>query len=549
MMQVSSKYKEFKKLSPQYEQWKNERDLQNAKRLEYLKQNPKEAQNAEQDNDRADALLRAIDVMDEYSQSYAEDMEISTEMLVSQATNISSVIGMALGGLFGMSKLGKNLAQKLPKNLVEMAPAVFSGIGAVVLTIAAMIPLQSWATGQQVKASRKGRFEAMKNELSNPVQFAILADEQKKQLGEIAETIPDSEVKKGIKETVAKSSPFKRLKDLIFDGKKAELERAEFSKQFEADPNNFELPLSEEDAAKAKGDKQLLTKLSERIDLASQDYTENIEFATNVIQTTAFAGGGLMGFVTSKLIELLKVRNENVKAFVPMAAGFLLPLLSSIFATKIQKQAARVARFKTMQELKQNPQEFIYVDDEKAAHINAKITPKPKKNFVKFLVDTFKENLEYNKHLKTSGLKERKFTKALSSLQLNESQLKEAKILQRNTFNTFNKIDEKSQTYAESTEAFWEKIKTPVVSIASFAGTGLSTLLMMRKAQSPNFNPLAMMAAPLLGIMPALFINVFIDAIATKEQKQASRVANMEAIKELEDYRHFADYNHSEVKA
>ena len=43
----------------------------------------------------------------------------------------------------------------------------------------------------------------------------------------------------------------------------------------------------------------------------------------------------------------------------------------------------------------------------------------------------------------------------------------------------------------------------------------------------------------LLFTLPAVVLNAFI----TKEQKKASRVADMLAIKEMDDYRNFADYN------
>ena len=45
--------------------------------------------------------------------------------------------------------------------------------------------------------------------------------------------------------------------------------------------------------------------------------------------------------------------------------------------------------------------------------------------------------------------------------------------------------------------------------------------------------------AVLLSVLPSLGINAYI----TKEQKKASRVADMLAIDEMADYRHFADYS------
>jgi hypothetical protein len=47
------------------------------------------------------------------------------------------------------------------------------------------------------------------------------------------------------------------------------------------------------------------------------------------------------------------------------------------------------------------------------------------------------------------------------------------------------------------------------------------------------------MAVIFLSVIPTTFIN----AIITKNQKKASRVADMMAINELNDYRHFVDYS------
>ena len=43
----------------------------------------------------------------------------------------------------------------------------------------------------------------------------------------------------------------------------------------------------------------------------------------------------------------------------------------------------------------------------------------------------------------------------------------------------------------------------------------------------------------LLSTLPSIGINAYI----TKEQKKASRIANMLAINEMQDYRNFADYS------
>lgn len=541
---TSGGYSDFKRLNPQYEQWKQNRDIQDAKRQEYLRQNgnPK---GTEQDIEHGNAMLRAIDTMDEYSQSYAEDNEIATEAIAGTVTQLSTMGGMALGGLLAISKPGKALIEKMPKQVQGYGGLVIAGGTAILATIAALFPIQGWAAIQNIKASRNGRFEAMKNDLSNPAQFAVLTDEQKKQVEKDAAKISDADVKN----TATKGglngflAPFKRAKEMFIEDKKIKQEKEEFIKNLESDVTKFDLPLDADKIEKAKKDQQLLTKMTEKIDVASQDYTETAELVTNAVTAFAFAGGGAVGFLTKKLLDLFKVKNFNVRMLAPVLVGGALTIGVSAFATKIQKQAARVARFKVMQKVKENPSEFIYVDDEKAANINVAAPKKEeKKNIFAFLKDLYQENKEYNQYLKAGELKNKKFAKALSNVQLSETQEKDAKSLQRNTFKTFCEIDEKSQMYSEKTEVFWERVKTPVVLITEAIGMGLGALA-GSKVMNKTGNPMALSVGMILGIIPALFANVAIDAVATKEQKEASRVANMEAIKALSDYRHFVDYS------
>ena len=135
----------------------------------------------------------------------------------------------------------------------------------------------------------------------------------------------------------------------------------------------------------------------------------------------------------------------------------------------------------------------------------------------------------------------------MKEINLSEEQLKDAKRLQHNTFRTFNEVDEKSQKYAESVEAIGQSIQIPISEICAGAGAllGMKHLLKVsEKGLEENFakmiGPMSKYVATIfLCTLPAIIINAFV----TKEQKKASRVADMLAIKEMEDYRKFADYS------
>ena len=94
-MSAFGDYKSYKKYEPQYNNWKNERDKQDAKRLEYIKAHP-EVRNKE-DIQRGKILLRAIDIMDEHSQKRAEDMEVATQTVISTGLELAIFGGLGLG--------------------------------------------------------------------------------------------------------------------------------------------------------------------------------------------------------------------------------------------------------------------------------------------------------------------------------------------------------------------------------------------------------------------------------------------------------------------
>lgn len=553
-MDVYQNYKKYREYVPEYGQWKEQRNLQEAKRLEYIKRNPDLIN--KDDLQRSKALLHAIDVMDEYSQKNAEDMEVATEMAASQAISFVNYVGIGVGALtmaIPIVRKGlESLAKKYPKLSfpIMMLPTAIGYIASIV----ASFPIMAWAAKTQVGASRQGRFEAMRKDLSNPNSFAVLTDEQLKQAEKEAQniTIPEENAKNDLINLGFKDV-FKNLKKLVRQDKEYEQQRAEFDKKLKENETHFNEEISEIDKQKAKRDQQLLTKLVEKIDIASQDYAENVELATNFATMAALGSGFLTGWLANKAMKFLRV--DSTKGFaktIPYIVGVGVSLVGSVLSNKVQKQASRIGRFKARQELMKNPDSLVYVDDKEAAKIQdvKPVEEKKKPNMIKFLIQVFKDNKEYENYKKTEGIKDKKLHKAIGNLKLSEEQLKEAKTLQQNTFKTFNAVDEKSQTYAESVEAVGQSVQMPVALLGSLAGLGVGFLLSRKSIKNINMlsdsqvaqtitNAVAKILGPtVIGMMPAFALEYFI----TKEQKKASRVADMLAIKDLNDYRHFVDY-------
>lgn len=547
-------YNAYKQFQPQYANWKSQRDTQDAKRLAYLEKHP-ELKNKE-DIQRGKTLLKAIDILDEYSQSSAENTELATEVVSQQILGAISLAGSALGfGAMYLKPISKyfDKMSKTSETLALIAMFVPTMVGGAIASLAAF-PIMAWAAKVETGASRKGRLEAMQTQLQNPANFAILTDEQ---LQKVKEESSKIKLSKEETETATPKFSFKESINILKNfNKQEEIERRDHEK-FKKLISSGEIPteLSVEETEKAKRDQQILTKLVEKIDLASQDYAENVEFATNTLTIFSPLCGLGIGWLSNKINKLLKVKPENLPAKIaPWALGIIGTIGVAAFSTSIQKQASRVGRFNVRQELAKNPEQLIYVDDEK---VNAEISddivvgPKKRPNFFKFLWQVFKDNRAYKRYQKTEGLEDKKFNKALEKIELSTEQLREAEILQRNTFKTFNKVDEMSQKYSENVEAVGEALKQPIGVICGTIGAlvGFKYMTRIPEAVGTKATGIKNLDAILKGIMKyiaSVLISyaplIAFDFYVTKEQKAASRVANMQAINELGDVKNFAGY-------
>ncbi len=540
-MSTFGDYKSYKKYEPAYASWKNQRDIQESKRIAYLKQNPNEI--SKEDIQRGQALIRAIDIMDEYSQKRAQDTEVATQSVVSMAQEVMIFAGMGLGALVSKLKPVNNLITKLMKN-TKRAPFVSMIIPVVIggaLGTIASFPLQAWGAKAEVSASRRGRFEAMRNELKNPNGFAVLTDEQISEANEKAKNIVLAEDKKGNKMSAKLSEAFgiNTLKSMALDGGEYKKQKKAFELELAEDNAHINDVMSKDDIEKAKKDQQLLTKLVEKIDIASQDYAENAELAAGTFVTGVMALSFLGDLAVSKLMKMCKVQSAQKISVVTKIAGIAASLGATLWTAQIAKQASRVGRYKVKQELMQNPEAFVYVDDKKANGIkDFELNTTKKQSMFEFLKSAYKNNKEYEKYQKTTAKNERRFYKAIEDLELSEEQIRDAKQLQKNAFRTFNKVDDNSQKYSESVEALGQASMFPINLICTGVGMAIGIPLLLKKTKTSlqgaeNFAKY--LGVTLLSSLPAVLANAYI----TKQQKKASRVADMLAINELQDYRSF----------
>lgn len=552
-MEIFNNYSNYKAYEADYDEWKAQRNLDNAKKTEYLKNNPVSEEEKQAAAKRGKVLLRALDVMDEYSQIRAQDAEVVTEQISGQILGAAMQIGIIAGtGLMLLfKKKGQPILEKPKNNISQFFPKeliVPYAVG-ILASVVASIPVLSWASQIQVGASRHGRLEAMSKDLSNPNEFAVLDENQEKQVNEIAKDIPvDKEMKKQLQSRDLDLNPFgfiDSVNELLIKNKDYDAQKEEFEAKLEQNKAKAGQTLSKEDILIAKKDQKLLLNLVEKVDIASQDYSENVEFATN---TLSFASSFLiMGLCwgVNKILDHVPMKNNTVKKIIPWGAGFIGAMAIGAFMTGLQKQASRVGRFKVKQEMEQDINNFIYVDDEKLkSQPDVEVEEKQQPNMFEFLQQAIKNNKEYKEYLKTEAIEEKKRQRAVNKISLREDQLKDAKALQYKTFKTFNRVDDNSQKYSESVEAVGQIIQNPIAIVGELGGIAIGGMIAAKryKASASIVDSLngavPILLGALIGAIPAVVFDFFI----TTEQKKASRIADMIAIKELSDHKEFVDY-------
>ena len=537
-MGMVDNYREYRKNKPNYKDWSDERAQKEAKRINYLKKNNITPEQYKTDIERAKTVLHAVDAMDEFSQSRAEEMEMTVQSAQNGVTQLSSLAGFALGGLSLTSKNIKGAVDNLLSNKQFSPLLLVPALLYVIPVIGASSIFSIFCAKQETKASRLGRAEAINKKLNSPKQFAVLTQEQNEQVEKIAKTIEISQ--KDVKKENKTSGGFgitNSIKTILFGNKENEAKLKELNEKFNQNAQNIQSDtlLSQEQIEEAKKDKQLVQNVVEKIDIASQEYAEDVELATTTFSMLALGSGGGLGALTKYILNKTKIpKDKSNKIAIAIAAA--VGIAGTIWSTSVQKEASRVARYKVKQDFLSNPEKLAYVDDEFIKQEpDVKVETKKKPNFVKFLIQAYKDNKEYKQYKKEHDIEQLKLTKAREEIELTPEQEKRAIQLQNNVFKMFNKADEKSQVYSESTEALGEITQT----VGGLVGMIPGLLGYAKSLKDKNIA--GSVISVVCAFVPAFALNILV----TKEQKSASKVADMLAINEMDDYKHFADYSNN----
>ncbi|MEI8389279.1 MAG: hypothetical protein WCG23_05275 [bacterium] len=562
--QVKSNWKPYKK-------WEEEQEDKDAQKKELNKRVNIPQEQLNQASAYGKTLINTINVMDTYSINKAQDVEIATQAAVEMPITLAAVSTLIIPTkivpqMKSVQKfIAKNPKYKIPITIISWA-----------------IPVAAFITGQafgciyskhlEKEASRIARYQAREQALKDPRHFVVYDSDQVNEAKKIAKNMPNP-VKEKKKSFLGTGEAISTIKSLRKDKDNYQKWKEANKKNEEERKNKLNKDISSEQLEEAKQQQQSILGTIKHIEIQSQNYLNNVEMGINSLTKSELLFGGVVGGIISgaaMLLQKIKPSLKNSKAVnsvklgaipaVIAASSVIVSLFVLPFTIKLQKEAAKIGRFKAKQELLNEPRNFIkYTDEQNLSVKDIKAEKKPKQGFiknmaeeVKFLFKAQKDFKEYEEYSKKQKVEEDKLEEALKKVSLKSGQLEKAKSLQKKVFTSFEKMDEKAQRYADDTEAAAETVQGTIAQPLNFAGeAGTAGLFLKLKHK---FNSKTNLASKVIWgaliAMPALLstgASILLSTNAVKIKKQAVKIGLMEAMKDLDDPKNFAE-NTSPVK-
>lgn len=534
---IHSTYKE------QYLQWRDYKNLQAAKRQEYLRRNPDAIK--DYDLQRAKILLSSVDMMDKSIAQKSDKVSIAFESATNLGLGYAALGGSALGYLLGKLNFVKNLTnkitQKFPKSKSFLTMSITAISGALGVLVA--FPAYNFLNNIESKIYRKRRIETMEKELQDPKIFAVLDENQKEVFLNNLEEIKKDKKKTSF--TNYTKNEFKNIKQIANETWYYNKEQTQFREKYKEDTTYYNETLTDKEIKDAKKDKVLLLVLIKELNTKAQSYTERIERITNNIISLSFALGSLFAIGYERLAKTFKLKTSSL----PAGLGILLPIASTFFANWAQKNATLIGKYKAKQDLMKNPEQLVYISNRKINDINddeieLKTTKNNRTSDIEFLKQFFKDSKEYKQWKKSISLSGKNISKAMENIEISPEQFNDGKRLQQNLFKTVYKIDTNTQNFSNKIDVINETVKYPATIFLGTIGSilGMRHLAKLRHSTLPKdiFNHTAKYIGTIsIFAIPMMLINSHF----ARAKKMGARISDMMTMKDLEDYRFFADYS------
>jgi hypothetical protein len=480
-MMMSNEYLDtmqaFFRNRPRLNNWQQQKADEAKQSDAYYKAHPLTPQNQARINQKVERILNATTELDQASEQAAQSTEVAVGSVAGLVT-LPVVMGLSLGS----TSLALNALMNTKNRLMGLAK-YWSILGAGVIPILALEGFSAiWGAQQETRASRIARRETRQGELANPNRYALFTEEQKQVALQNASHIPNEAIEAEEKAKNAKTDgiggAFHQLKTLVTD--KHSHERDDLLNEVNDRLNKPAQAFSPQSEKDLKEDAALVSNITRTINDRSESYTENVE---NAYGTLAMGFNAVVGLPLSiglaHLFSKTKIGKEG-GGMLQLASGaaslFLLNTPLLFIGNALERDGARVARWKTRQDMKNNPNSLLAVPDEDKASVRGIKDEnfKPKgiwdsfKQAFTLPFEFMKDHKAYQAWDKTEGMEEKKRRKALDQIQLSPEQVEDAKRLQARTHEAFSLTDEYSQD-SEMMEASTDTLKQVAAEIPQLA--------------------------------------------------------------------------------
>lgn len=536
-----------------YKKWEVEQQKKEKQNEELRKKYPPTPQELEHAKQYGRTIVDVINTMDQHSIDKSEDASLIVRTY-GQIINI-----FALGLFMPLNNLVKNIpAIKNNKNLKQFSWLITMFVEGSIASSAVEILQAKY----EKQASRIARYQTRENDLKDYRHFVIYNEQQINEAEKIAKTLPY--VKSSIKSQQNGFNPIenyknaqKTTKSLKEDNINYENWKKDYSQEEILKLERFKtLNPPQKDMDKAEKDRDALLNTIKVIEKSSLNYLNNMSLAITCTVSSLMLGSyfGVAGInmLLCKFQDKITFLNKNHKLLpkimtidiivIPIILPFLL--LSQII--KLQKDSARVGRFKAKQDLLSHPEKFINYTDNQRKNIPTPNNPSIQQNgFFSEIIQDFnelknykKDYGEYNNYIETTQKKELKVDEALKQVKISETQKADAIHLQKNAFHSFEKLDEKAQRFTDDTAAAVDIINQLTVSlvktILDIIGF-VKTEEMATKVKITNKDILKSTLPFLMATIVSPLVNIW----GTRIKKDAGKIGVMTAMKDLDDPKNF----------
>lgn len=528
-----SDYTKYRKHINEYNQWNSQ--LSNVP-------NNSLSENSEALKQKAKTIAEPILLLDNYTHEKAEDSETFYQTL---NTEIMSVTGLLCTLPIAITKaipfLNKHadknkLIEKAAKGLTKYKNKTINILGKSIsapkATTIFSAGLAALFFAKNIKNSvegqlgltRKASFDATQNIVKDANIFAILTPEQEKQVEEITNHNEKYKVNfvDKLKDRINIGSSFQAVEE--YNRTKAEYKKQK-QQYFEETNKTPKTKLSTQKEQEAKETQQLFENYIKNVEHDVLKPLQKVETMSNIGYSALFAGGFLEYLLTDKVVDVLKVKNKAIACALKIGVPLISYLLLNKNIADFENKAILATKYKHMKQFMEDPTQYERKNEKK-------------QGFIDFIKTISKDMKDYDRFTEEELPKIKEKLEAKKQIKLSPEQEKEAKLLQKNTTMVVNTHRERMYDQSIGIEVLSEIITNPVDILGAAAGAKIGNSLAKK---CPNKKLAGMMTAlgTIIGFLPIAVM----EAKFTKQQKLAEKISAMLAIKDIKDYRKFADYS------